>query len=82
MAEVLLELQDSVAVITINDPDRRNALTIDLSQELDQAVADIARIGHANRIELDDRPLLAQRGARLPEMRNELALSLLSCITI
>lgn len=39
MAEVLLELNDSVAVITINDPDRRNALTIDLSQELADKVA-------------------------------------------
>jgi enoyl-CoA hydratase len=39
MAEVLLELNDSVAVITINDPDRRNALTIDLSQQLADKVA-------------------------------------------
>ncbi|MCP2247673.1 enoyl-CoA hydratase [Lentzea aerocolonigenes] len=47
MAEVLLELNDSVAVITINDPDRRNALTIDLSQELADRVAQAEETANA-----------------------------------
>jgi len=40
MGEVLLEHNDSIAVITISDPERRNALTIDLSQELADKVAE------------------------------------------
>ncbi|WP_158845054.1 enoyl-CoA hydratase [Saccharothrix deserti] len=38
MAEVLLERSDRVAVITVHDPERRNALTLDLSDQLVQAV--------------------------------------------
>lgn len=47
MAEVLLELNDSIAVITINDPDRRNALTIDLSQELADKVTQAEETANA-----------------------------------
>jgi enoyl-CoA hydratase len=39
MPEVLLERSDRVAVITVHDPDRRNALTFDLSDQLAAAVA-------------------------------------------
>jgi enoyl-CoA hydratase len=38
MAEVLLERSDRVAVITVHDPERRNALTLDLSDQLVAAV--------------------------------------------
>ncbi|MBW4715910.1 enoyl-CoA hydratase [Saccharothrix obliqua] len=38
MPEVLLERSDRVAVITVHDPERRNALTLDLSDELVAAV--------------------------------------------
>lgn len=38
MAEVLLERSDRVAVITVHDPERRNALTVDLSDQLAAAV--------------------------------------------
>ncbi|WP_222598460.1 enoyl-CoA hydratase [Lentzea tibetensis] len=35
---VLLDVQDKIAVITIDDPDRRNALTLDISARLVDAV--------------------------------------------
>ncbi|WP_367134705.1 enoyl-CoA hydratase [Saccharothrix sp. HUAS TT1] len=38
MAEVLLDRSDRVAVITVHDPERRNALTFDLSDQLVAAV--------------------------------------------
>lgn len=38
MAEVLLHRSDRVAVITVHDPERRNALTLDLSDQLVAAV--------------------------------------------
>ncbi|NUT52157.1 MAG: enoyl-CoA hydratase [Saccharothrix sp.] len=38
MAEVLLHRSDRVAVITVHDPERRNALTLDLSDQLTAAV--------------------------------------------
>lgn len=34
MPQVLLERRDRVAVVTLNDPDRRNALNLDLNDEL------------------------------------------------
>ncbi len=39
MAEVSLERSDRVAVITVRDPERRNALTLELSDQLADAVA-------------------------------------------
>ncbi|HEY8371873.1 MAG TPA: enoyl-CoA hydratase [Pseudonocardiaceae bacterium] len=38
--QVLLERRNGVAVITVSDPDRRNALTIDLSSDLADAVVE------------------------------------------
>lgn len=40
MGEIKSERRDAVAVITVHDPDRRNALTNALSADLAQAVAD------------------------------------------
>ncbi len=40
MAEISSERRDKVAVITVHDPDRRNALTPALSEQLAAAVAD------------------------------------------
>lgn len=37
-ADVLVERRDRVAVVTVSDPDRRNALTVDLSDRLANAV--------------------------------------------
>ncbi|MGI9064314.1 MAG: enoyl-CoA hydratase [Pseudonocardiaceae bacterium] len=37
-SQVLVERRDSVALLTVSDPDRRNALTLDLSDELTAAV--------------------------------------------
>ncbi|GLZ30593.1 enoyl-CoA hydratase [Lentzea sp. NBRC 105346] len=34
----MLDIRDRVAVITLNDPERRNALTLDLSRQLQDAV--------------------------------------------
>ncbi|WP_086826411.1 enoyl-CoA hydratase [Allokutzneria sp. NRRL B-24872] len=38
-AEVILERRGAVAVVTVSDPERRNALTLDLSQALADTVA-------------------------------------------
>ncbi|WP_433265959.1 enoyl-CoA hydratase [Actinosynnema sp. CS-041913] len=43
MSEVLLERSDRVAVITVHDPERRNALTLDLSDRLVAAVEECER---------------------------------------
>ncbi|MBY8850805.1 enoyl-CoA hydratase [Saccharothrix longispora] len=43
MAEVLLERADRVAIVTVHDPDRRNALTLDLSDQLVRAIEDCER---------------------------------------
>lgn len=40
MPEILVERRDKVAVVTVHDPERRNALTRDLSAGLVDAVAD------------------------------------------
>ncbi|MVU82831.1 enoyl-CoA hydratase [Nocardia sp. ET3-3] len=40
MAEIKVERRNSVALVTVHDPDKRNALTLDLSADLADAVAD------------------------------------------
>ncbi|SDF64262.1 enoyl-CoA hydratase [Lentzea fradiae] len=66
MAEVLLEVHESVAVITINDPDRRNALTIDLSQELADRVAQAEQ--EANALVVTGAPPAFCAGADLTQL--------------
>ncbi|SEP85773.1 enoyl-CoA hydratase [Lentzea xinjiangensis] len=66
MGEVLLEHNDSVAVITINDPDRRNALTVDLSQELADKVAQAER--EANALIITGAPPAFCAGADLTQL--------------
>ncbi len=68
MAEVLLEHNDSVAVITINDPERRNALTIDLSKALAEKVAEAER--HANALIVTGAPPAFCAGADLTQLGN------------
>jgi enoyl-CoA hydratase len=68
MAEVLLEFNDSVAVITINDPDRRNALTIDLSQELEDKVRQAEQ--EANALIVTGAPPAFCAGADLTQLGN------------
>ncbi|MFJ5992980.1 enoyl-CoA hydratase [Lentzea sp. NPDC092896] len=68
MAEVLLEFDESVAVITINDPERRNALTIDLSQELADKVAQAER--EANALIVTGAPPAFCAGADLTQLGN------------
>ncbi|WNV90977.1 enoyl-CoA hydratase [Umezawaea sp. Da 62-37] len=43
MAEVSLERSDRIAVVTVRDPERRNALTVELSDQLVDAVATCER---------------------------------------
>ncbi|HEV2784570.1 MAG TPA: enoyl-CoA hydratase [Actinophytocola sp.] len=43
MEPVLVERRDGVAVVTLNDPDRRNALTLDSSARLADVVAECER---------------------------------------
>ncbi|WP_329788820.1 enoyl-CoA hydratase [Lentzea sp. DG1S-22] len=68
MAEVLLEHHDSVAVITINDPDRRNALTIDLSKELHDKVKQAEQ--EANALIVTGAPPAFCAGADLTQLGN------------
>lgn len=42
MADVLIEHRDGVAVVTVSDPARRNALTLELSDQLSRTVNDCA----------------------------------------
>lgn len=42
-ASIIAEYRDRVAVLTVSDPDRRNALTVDLSTELAERVGDCER---------------------------------------
>jgi enoyl-CoA hydratase len=68
MAEVLLEHHDSVAVITINDPERRNALTVDLSKELADKVGEAER--EANALVITGAPPAFCAGADLTQLGN------------
>jgi enoyl-CoA hydratase len=68
MAEVLLEHHDSVAVITINDPDRRNALTVELSQQLADKVEEAER--EANALIITGAPPAFCAGADLTQLGN------------
>ncbi|MFD5830603.1 enoyl-CoA hydratase [Lentzea sp. NPDC060358] len=68
MAEVLLEFRDAVAVITINDPERRNALTIDLSHELADKVAEAEL--RANALVVTGAPPAFCAGADLTQLGN------------
>jgi len=68
MAEVLLELNDSIAVITINDPERRNALTIDLSNQLADKVAEAEQ--EANALIVTGAPPAFCAGADLTQLGN------------
>ncbi|WP_112274928.1 enoyl-CoA hydratase [Lentzea terrae] len=68
MAEVLLELNNSIAVITINDPERRNALTIDLSNQLADKVAEAEQ--EANALIVTGAPPAFCAGADLTQLGN------------
>ncbi|SMC65943.1 enoyl-CoA hydratase [Lentzea albidocapillata] len=68
MAEVLLEHHESVAVITINDPERRNALTIDLSQQLADKVEEAELV--ANALVITGAPPAFCAGADLTQLGN------------
>ncbi|MEU7481439.1 enoyl-CoA hydratase [Lentzea sp. NPDC042327] len=68
MAQVLLECADSVAVITIDDPERRNALTIDLSEELADKVAEAEE--RANAVVVTGAPPAFCAGADLTQLGN------------
>ena len=44
---VLSEKKDKVAILTLNDPDRRNCLSLAMLAELQSALDDLAGDGHA-----------------------------------
>jgi enoyl-CoA hydratase/carnithine racemase len=48
MSDLLLEHRGPVAVLTLNRPERRNALSIELRYELAQALAELARDASVN----------------------------------
>jgi enoyl-CoA hydratase len=65
MAEVLLEKSDRVAVITVVDPERRNALTLALSDQLKAAVEDCERDPEVNAVIITGAPPAFCAGADL-----------------
>ncbi|MFD1148097.1 enoyl-CoA hydratase [Saccharothrix hoggarensis] len=65
MAEVLLERSDRVAVVTVHDPERRNALTFDLSDQLVAAVKACEDDGDVNAVVVTGTPPAFCAGADL-----------------
>ncbi|MBP2339455.1 enoyl-CoA hydratase [Saccharothrix coeruleofusca] len=65
MPEVLLDRSDRVAVITVHDPDRRNALTPDLSDRLADAVRACERDEEVNAVVVTGAPPAFCAGADL-----------------
>jgi enoyl-CoA hydratase len=55
-AAVLVERRDRVAVVTVSDPDRRNALTVDLSDRLANAVTGCEQDGEVGAIVIAGAP--------------------------
>ncbi|MEU5694221.1 enoyl-CoA hydratase [Actinosynnema sp. NPDC020468] len=65
MAEVRLERDDRVAVVTVHDPDRRNALTLELSAALADAVAECERDARVHALVVTGTPPAFCAGADL-----------------
>ncbi|MEV0676515.1 enoyl-CoA hydratase [Actinosynnema sp. NPDC050436] len=65
MSEVLLERCDRVGVITVHDPERRNALTLDLSDQLVAAVESCERDADVHAVVVTGTPPAFCAGADL-----------------
>lgn len=65
MSEVLLERSDRVGVITVHDPERRNALTLDLSDQLVAAVQTCERDADVHAVVVTGAPPAFCAGADL-----------------
>ncbi|MEU4802206.1 enoyl-CoA hydratase [Actinosynnema sp. NPDC023587] len=65
MSEVLLERSDRVGVITVHDPERRNALTLDLSDQLVAAVKTCERDADVHAVVVTGAPPAFCAGADL-----------------
>ncbi|MDV6013171.1 enoyl-CoA hydratase [Haloechinothrix sp. LS1_15] len=63
--QITAEHRDSVAVITVSDPERRNALTLDLSAQLAAAVADAERDQNVHAVVVTGAPPAFCAGADL-----------------
>jgi enoyl-CoA hydratase len=68
MAEVLLDRSDRVAVITVDDPDRRNALTLALSDQLAEAVRECERDEAVHAVVVTGTPPAFCAGADLTQL--------------
>jgi enoyl-CoA hydratase len=68
MAEVLLDRTERVAVITVHDPERRNALTLELSEQLVQAVATCERDDDVHAVVVTGAPPAFCAGGNLTEL--------------
>lgn len=62
---VVVEHRESVAVITVHDPDRRNALTVDLSAQLAEAVTACERNAEVHAVVITGSPPAFCAGADL-----------------
>jgi enoyl-CoA hydratase len=65
MAAILVERRDAVAVVTVHDPERRNALTLELSEDLVETMADIEADDTVNAVVITGAPPAFCAGADL-----------------
>ncbi|WP_054812026.1 enoyl-CoA hydratase [Nocardia arizonensis] len=65
MAEIRSERRDAVAIVTVHDPDRRNALTLELSEQLAAAVHAAEQDGAVHAVVITGTPPAFCAGADL-----------------
>ncbi|MFE3192004.1 enoyl-CoA hydratase [Nocardia sp. NPDC059240] len=68
MAEIKVERRNAVALVTVHDPDKRNALTLDLSADLADAVADAEADQSVHALVVTGTPPAFCAGANLAEL--------------
>lgn len=68
MSQILTERHDGVAVVTLNDPDRRNALNLELCAELTDAMDGIARDPEMRAVVVTGTPPAFCAGADLTQL--------------
>jgi len=73
-----LSIADGVATITLNDPDRRNAVTLPMCDEIDQAMADLEANTDVNAVVVTGAPPAFCAGADLSHLGDSAEEGLLS----
>ena len=70
MPYVVLEVADRVATITLNDPDRRNAINLSLNDELIAAIDEVERRDDVGALVVTGAPPAFCAGADLEDLKN------------